>query len=76
MSVALSSSSSAVLERTMSEEAELEIMGRWEEAFEVERVFKWVLERGLETVVLQFPDGLLRWAPRVAHWLEGKLGQR
>ena len=49
---------------------------RLEEVFELERCSSWVKEKGLNNVALQFPDGLLRHAPKVALHLEKELGQR
>ncbi len=83
MSVALSSSDKAVLERTVEgggggddDDDDCGDYEDAEEAFELEKCAGWIRQNELNNVALQFPDSLLKHAPKVASWLEGRLEQR
>ena len=44
--------------------------------FEIDRCVKWIEEKDLKAVTLQFPDSLLKFAPTVAAILQDRLGKR
>ena len=76
MSVALSSSDRDVIERTVDVESVSDDCIDVLDVFEVSRCVCWAKEKGLTRVTLQFPDGLLQYAPKVAKEMEERLGQR
>ena len=60
MAVALSSSDSAVIERSVDADSHGydDLTGdRISEVFEIERCVSWAQEKGLKEPTLQFPDG-------------------
>jgi diphthamide biosynthesis protein 2 len=77
MSVALSSSDSGVINRQVSPNDEnLNLGAKLEDVFEIGRCAEWTLKNELNKVTLQFPDGLMTYAPKVADVLQTRLGKR
>lgn len=81
MALALNSPEEAVLARTIDDSQADHVeraLATWdlERVFEIQRCADWIQERKLTRVTLQFPDGLLKWAPSVASQLESMVGHR
>lgn len=78
MAVPLSSNESEVINRTVDLplDLDLDFDQDWEDTFEVDRCAKWIQEKNLINVCLQFPDALLKFGPKVAKLLEQKVDKR
>ena len=83
MSVALSSSDAAVVERSVDvdpSQAPLLLPHDSDDAldvvFELPRCAAWIQSEALTAPCVQFPDELLQWAPKVATALEKATGKR
>ena len=72
------SNEETVIKREISDSADAhtERFDDVQAVFEVDRCEKWIREKNLKKVALQFPDSLLPYSSAVASQLEDRLGQR
>ena len=75
MALALSSNDQIAIEKKVivqGHDDDLVTDQNLDEVFEIDRCLKWVQESDVKQIALQFPDGLLSFAPKIVTSLNSK----